>query len=732
MKRYALIVAAFFAFAVSIMAQGGGGYVSMSGMIRKICREVKAERRHGVAAKSAYRGRSVCALVKVSDGGRASLEENGARIIDSIGDILIADIPCRTLPEVVNARGIRRVEAEMGRHLTLDTMATVTNACKVYAAEELPQAFRGEGVVMGIMDVGFDLTHPNFYDSSLTVTRIGAFWDQVTAQTSGDTLYVGREFTSPETIIGQAHSADAFLIEHGTHTLGIAAGTGAGSDFVGMAPESSICLVSNAVTDDLALIPDSLQYRYTFATDVLGFKYIFDYAARQGKPCVISFSEGSAMDFRGYDVLFGEALSALVGEGRIIVASAGNAGTYLSCLPKPEGKENAGAYMRSNHSEWTLTLTVRGDVSLRFIAHDDNSTTALVPISSVTEAEDSTLTVEMKSAAHNYEITFEAYPQCYDGSQTAIDITIRSANGIGSGERLSVELLGKEAEATLYSPDGGLLVDASNDRFDDATTGYNVNSPSSLPCVISVGATSWRTGWTDIEGNWHTLGYGQGGERSSYSSLGPTFDGRVKPDVMAPGSNIISSGSSFFMQSDDYEAGYTVSKTELGDRTYPWVVMTGTSMSSPAVGGIIALWLQACPLLSPADVMGIIQKTSERIGTATEQSDNACGYGAIDAYAGLLMALGLDGIGELPQRHLQGVVITPSGGQDVGISLSAPLEQAAEIIVYSIGGQKLKQQRMEAGESQATINLPHASGGVYALALRSADRKMAGSTLIRL
>lgn len=677
-------------------------------------------------------GPTICALVKVSDGGQASLRQNGARLIDSIGDIVIADIPLRSLPEVVTARGIRRVEAESGRHLLLDTMAIVTNAQPIYEAEELPQAYRGDGVVMGIMDVGFDLTHPNFYDADMNHTRISRFWDQIAPQSDGDTLYVGREYTTASDIIQCQHSTDNMLIHHGTHTLGIAAGAGAGTPYVGMAPEADLCLVNNAVNDDLEFIPDSLQYKYTYATDVLGFKYIFDYATRQGKPCVISFSEGSAMDFRGYDVLFDEALSMLVGEGHILVASAGNSGWFRTYLPKPEGQASAGAYLRNYITSIPLALTTRGDLVLRFTTHGDTPVKLEVPISSVLATEDSTLTVELASAAYNYELHFEAYPQCYDASQTAVDMTISSATDIGLTESLTVELLGQDADAALYCLDGGFAVDLSDDNFDDAVTASSMNSPASLPSVISVGATSWRTGWTDTTGYRHTLNYGTGGDRSPYSSLGPTFDGRVKPDVMAPGTNIISSGSTFYMQGSHYDADYTVKETDFEGRAYPWVVMSGTSMSSPAVGGIVALWLQACPKLTPTDVISIIRQTSTRIGTATEQSDNACGYGSIDAYAGLLMALGLNGISELPQRQLQGVSIEKIDGHRVSISLASPSAKAIEISVYSVGGQKLQQTRINVGESHTTIELPHASGGIIAIALRSADTKLTGSTLIRM
>jgi hypothetical protein len=60
-------------------------------------------------------------------------------------------------------------------------------------------------------------------------------------------------------------------------------------------------MVANAVSNNANLIDSTLYDRFTFATDALGFKYLFDYANSVGKPCVVTFSEGSGQDFWGYD-----------------------------------------------------------------------------------------------------------------------------------------------------------------------------------------------------------------------------------------------------------------------------------------------------------------------------------------------------------------------------------------------------------------------------------------------
>ena len=87
----------------------------------------------------------------------------------------------------------------------------------------------------------------------------------------------------------------------------------------------------------------------TYATDALGFKYIFDYADSVGKPCVISFSEGSGQDFQGYDVLFYEMLHQLVGPGHILLASAGNSGHIPSYRSHQHHDKDDGPFPAAQH-----------------------------------------------------------------------------------------------------------------------------------------------------------------------------------------------------------------------------------------------------------------------------------------------------------------------------------------------------------------------------------------------
>ena len=116
--------------------------------------------------------------------------------------------------------------------------------------------------------------------------------------------------------------------------------------------------------------------------------------------------------------------------------------------------------------------------------------------------------------------------------------------------------------------------------------------------------------------------------RAPYSSMGPTTDGRIKPDVMAPGTMVISSFSSFFREEkpDDVMFNTEVSHYDFQGRTYSWLADSGTSFSCPAVAGTIALWLQARPDLTPEEALDVIQHTSHQPDPSLTYPNNIYGY----------------------------------------------------------------------------------------------------------
>ena len=95
----------------------------------------------------------------------------------------------------------------------------------------------------------------------------------------------------------------------------------------------------------------------------------------------------------------------------------------------------------------------------------------------------------------------------------------------------------------------------------------------------------------------------------SWSSRGPTDDGRVKPDILAPGVSIVSTWKDNSFKS-----------------------LSGTSMSTPFVAGIAALLLEKKPSLTPSQIKDVLKSTAVDLGL----DENTQGSGRVDAYAAYL------------------------------------------------------------------------------------------------
>jgi subtilisin family serine protease len=98
------------------------------------------------------------------------------------------------------------------------------------------------------------------------------------------------------------------------------------------------------------------------------------------------------------------------------------------------------------------------------------------------------------------------------------------------------------------------------------------------------------------------------------SSQGPTRDGRLKPEIAAPGTDIVAANGF----SPDDEA---------------WIQMSGTSMASPYVAGVVGLMLSVNPKLTAAQIGGIIKRTARPLPSADFTWRNDAGFGRIDPLA---------------------------------------------------------------------------------------------------
>lgn len=652
-----LIVFLLFIFtSLGIIAQRPR-YEKMSPFVREAMASALATKQ---LTRSQSDDRLLTAFVRIDGNAAEVLRQYGCKELARVGDISIAAIPLSSLGALSCGRQVKRIETGRRCSIQMDTTRLVVNAEKVYTGEGLSQSYTGRGVVVGVQDIGFDLTHPNFYSADMSQYRIKALWDQLSRDTIGSTLYVGRDYVGRDALLELRHPIDGETQTHGTHTAGIAAGSGAEgngdiSPYRGMACDADLVLVDNAA-DNASLIDPKDYYKFTYATDALGFKYIFDYAERMHQPCVINFSEGSSQDFHGYDQLYYELLAKLIGPGRIIVSSAGNDGARNSYIHKNIGKERAGAFIMGNEKRFSCTAKSKQTFTFRVSVYDNVASPQIVDISTVKvcNAQDSLLTDSLLVGGKKYIWRVLAYPNSYDTSETAYDIQISSPSKLGDSPQVSLQVMGRDADIELYRMSGYMFPHSLDPVLDAGDCRYTIFSPSSSPDVICVGSTSYRTQFVNYLGEKKVYDRGQKGIRSPFSAMGPTLDGRIKPDVMAPGQNIISSYSSFFINNPknvNASVKSDVRHFEYNGRTYAWNANAGTSMSAPVVTGAIALWLQADPTLTPADCLEIFAKTCSHYDTSLSYPNNLYGYGQIDVAAGLRevlrrKALGINTIGQ--------------------------------------------------------------------------------------
>ncbi len=124
-----------------------------------------------------------------------------------------------------------------------------------------------------------------------------------------------------------------------------------------------------------------------------------------------------------------------------------------------------------------------------------------------------------------------------------------------------------------------------------------VSSPGIEPKIITVGATDDKR---TVQRRDDSI--------AAFSSRGPTIDGGVKPDVVAPGTNIVS------LRVPNSYVEKQMQQRSTGDQWY--TAMSGTSMATPIVVGIVAQMLEKNPDLNPDEVKKIIMSNAEDMGVS--------------------------------------------------------------------------------------------------------------------
>ena len=651
-----------------------------------------------------------------------------------IGRVLIISVPQSQLAALANDEQVERLEAERMPRPMLDTVPQQIGADRVNAgsATQGIQAYKGKDVVVGIVDAGFDYVNPFFRDT-LGQTRILWAADYMTNKT-----YEGKE-----AVTAAMHSSDAATMLHGTHVAGIAAGSRVNDIndvfYQGIAPEADIA--EGAINSEIS------SSGLNSSQAIKAFTDIFDYAKAQQKPCVINFSMGDAMSFVDNRQLQEEAIRTLLSEpGRVLVVASGNAGGTSRLAHKEAALTEGGAGVWFNEDEQYGTyfgievkMLPTQTLQLRYMDSTYKTNKGEV-VKTGTELESLTaLTLGTKRLTAQYR------GKTNDGFDV-IYITA-GLTSFTTSERILVTIKG-EGDAWIYAD--ALCAQLENvpaqyvANHALAQEGYSMTWPAQMDEVVTVGNIAHRLKIVTMANKYASQGgvatptdltpyestKGEGYLAKS-SSVGPTLGGQIKPDVCAPGVNIVSAYNNFVNETTDMQ--YAAWLIGMLDTEYEqqyggyFVTMaqTGTSMSAPAVTGTIALWMQADPTLTTTKIKEVIAASSRKPDSELQYPNNQYGHGEIDAYSGLCYILGIDKIEGITASQPQQATFRLNG-RKLSVESAAILSLQTELRVYSTDGRLLL---TEQGTSIDLSSLPH---GVYAVQLNTGNKATTGSTLIRI
>ena len=155
-------------------------------------------------------------------------------------------------------------------------------------------------------------------------------------------------------------------------------------------------------------------------------------------------------------------------------------------------------------------------------------------------------------------------------------------------------------------------------------------------------------------------------------------------------------------------------------------------MSSPAVGGAIALWLEANPNLTPQDVLDVLAHTSSHPDPLLNYPNNEYGYGQIDVYRGLLYILGVDAVEGISHNQAEQLQYRINNDGSFSVVFPEQLDETADIKVYNTSGQLLLTDAAVVGTNEKRVSLPERVSGVVVVQVNGNTPKTTGSTLLRL
>jgi subtilisin family serine protease len=520
----------------------------------------------------------------------------------------------------------------------------------------------GKGVVVGVVDTGLDVRHPDFLTAD-GHTRVA--WMLAAIPPKGLHADLEREFgctdaSTPCAVLAAA-DIDALLqagsteltdtVGHGTHVTSIAAGNGGISTtstprYVGLAPDATIVVAQPSSGEGF------------FDSEVLNAaRFVFDRADAIGAPVVVNLSLGS--DYGPHDGTSNleQGLSAMVGDaqpGRAIVVAAGNSAA-LSALPDGTGPLGI-------HTEAHVFPSEDIRIPLIPVAPAANGTVFVWL--TFRPGDDVSVGLEGPCGSTWVDVTAQGDQGSYQsgGSHGGVVNDLPSADAsLTSGTNSAIAVFSGAWEPTTTCGGASALTefaihlrghgDASlwiTGQDDAASAVYflkaieqgTINVPATAPGLLAVGCTVNRVSWQPLTGPKIELGQLDGVPNPSadgscyFSSRGPTPFGLQKPELSAPGGFVAAAmsvdadprthpGGLFDMPGCPPGTGACA----VVDATH--ALASGTSMSAPHVTGAIALLMGLDPTLTQARATAALT-AGARLSTGSLPDPDQLGIGSLD------------------------------------------------------------------------------------------------------
>lgn len=627
--------------------------------------KVAAARAGQATARSAFAAeyRAAVDTVEEAQGGvtswavRNDVALDDPKSVTGVLDAMVATVDPADLSALRAAPGVARVTEDAPVRILGEANIPATGAPQVWDRTDAGGTpVTGTGRTVAIIDTGIDYTLPD----------LGAGFGP------GHRVVDGYDFVNDD-----ADPMDDHM--HGTHVAGV---IGAGGDnLTGMAPDVTLtawkAMDANGggTTEDLLLALEA-------AIDPLG----------DAPADVVNMSLGTPGD--GTDPL-GRASTAAVRQGVVVVAAAGNSGPYDQTVSSPAAAEGVIAVGAQVTGVADPTLTLDG-------ARPGDAPRALdvtrFPMSANPPAEG--ITGRLVDVGDGFDE--EDYEQAGDVRGAIVVMQSMTTTSLGQVQGLHL-LQAQLAEehgavgALLYMPsptdpagDGGagpqgsanILAGGGFDLRRESLVMMNIASAQyqTFKSEVAAGTVSGTIGSVDVA---DTI--------TDFSSRGPSDAMTLKPEIVAPGFEIMSDiPAEFGVDGDQYR-------------------MSGTSMAAPHVAGAAALLAQARPEQTATELRATLIGSARELGSDdADVSPSAQGAGTLDVAAAVdqhvtaspdAVSLGLADMGKDPATT-RTVVLFNSGNRAVTVTLSA---EASE---DSTGTAELSTRKLRiAAGRQASVDL---------------------------